>query len=84
MAIPISANFPEDIAMSRWIHDLLGAEADGLLGHRSQTIPRERLHLPGPNSIDEYFGPSDRSPRVLGNLARLMNCGPSKSCLAFL
>src|SRR5246500_4947133 len=61
--------------MSRWIHDLLGGEADGLLGHRSQTIPRDKLHLPGPNSIDEYFGPSDRSPGVLGSLARLMNHG---------
>ena len=61
--------------MSQWIHKLLGGEADGLLGHRCQTISREKLHLPGPDSIDRCFVPSDRSPRVLGNLARLMNHG---------
>ncbi|HEV2971589.1 MAG TPA: class I fructose-bisphosphate aldolase [Pirellulales bacterium] len=61
--------------MSKWIHDLLGAEADGLLGHRCQTIPRERLHLPGPDSIDRCFVPSDRGPRVLGSLARLLDHG---------
>jgi class I fructose-bisphosphate aldolase len=61
--------------MSRWIHDLLGPEADNLLGYRSLGIPRESLHLPGPNSIDEYFGPSDRNARVLGALGRLMSHG---------
>ena len=61
--------------MSQWIHKLLGGEADGLLGHRCQTISREKLHLPGPDSIDRCFLPSDRSSRVLGNLARLMNHG---------
>ena len=61
--------------MSQWIHKLLGGEADGLLGHRCQTISREKLHLPSPDSIDRCFLPSDRSSRVLGNLARLMNHG---------
>jgi class I fructose-bisphosphate aldolase len=61
--------------MSQWIHKLLGAEADGLLGHRCQTISREKLHLPGPDSLDRSFLPSDRNSRVLGNLARLMNHG---------
>jgi class I fructose-bisphosphate aldolase len=61
--------------MSQWIHKLLGGEADGLLGHRCQTISREKLHLPSSDSIDRCFLPSDRSSRVLGNLARLMNHG---------
>src|SRR5207248_4686953 len=36
---------------------------------------REQLHLPGPDFVDRIFIPSDRSQRVLNNLARLMDCG---------
>ena len=54
---------------------LLGDEADRLLNHQCTTIPKESLHLPGPNVVDRHYGPSDRSPRVLGNLQRLFNCG---------
>jgi class I fructose-bisphosphate aldolase len=61
--------------MSKWIEDLLGREAGALLEHRCMSIPRDRLHLPGPDFIDRVFTPSDRSPRVLGSLARLFNHG---------
>ncbi len=61
--------------MSDWIQQLLGDEADTLLGHRCQTIPADQLHLPGPDFIDRIFYPSDRNPRVLNNLARLYNTG---------
>lgn len=61
--------------MSEWIGELLGAEFEALLTHRCETIPRERLHLPGPDFIDRVFIPSDRNLRVIGNLARLANCG---------
>ncbi len=61
--------------MSHWISDLLGEETEALLGHRCETIPRERLHLPGPDFIDRVFIPSDRNLRVVGNLARLAHCG---------
>ena len=60
--------------MSR-ISELLGAGAKGLLDHRCQTIPRENLHLPGPDFVDRIFGPSDRNVRVLANLQRLVCAG---------
>lgn len=58
-----------------WIHELLGKDADDLLGHRCQTIAKEQLHLPGPDFVDRIFVPSDRNPRVLNNLARLFVTG---------
>jgi class I fructose-bisphosphate aldolase len=61
--------------MGDWIQQLLGDEADTLLGHRCQTITADQLHLPGPDFIDRIFYPSDRSQRVLNNLARIYNTG---------
>lgn len=57
------------------IHELLGAEADGLLNHECKTISKEMLHLPGPDFIDRIFIPSDRSNRVLSNLNWLYAMG---------
>ena len=57
------------------IHELLGADADGLLNHTSTTIPKEMLHLPGPDFLERTFVHSDRSNRVLGNLNRLYATG---------
>lgn len=61
--------------MSQSIEQLLGPEGQSLLAHRCQTIPRDMLHLPGPDSLDRVFGVSDRSPRVLVNLARIHQHG---------
>jgi len=61
--------------MEHWISGLLGHDGDNLLEHRCGTIRREQLHLPGPDFIDRIFAPSDRSPRVLGNLGRLFDHG---------
>ena len=55
--------------------DLLGAQAEPLLTHRCETIPKEQLHLPGPHWIDEIFQPSNRSPQVLKSLASLFGTG---------
>ena len=57
------------------IQQLLGGDAKSLLEHRCQTVPKESLHLPGPDVVDRLYGPSDRSPRVLCNLARLFEHG---------
>ncbi len=57
------------------IASLLGAEAEQLLGHTSQGIPKEDLYLPGPDFIDRVFLESDRSPQVLRNLAQLFRGG---------
>ncbi|HEX5444975.1 MAG TPA: class I fructose-bisphosphate aldolase [Pirellulales bacterium] len=61
--------------MANWIQDLLGKDADGLLGHRCQTISKDQLHLPGGDFIDRIFVPSDRNLRVLGSLSRLFHHG---------
>jgi class I fructose-bisphosphate aldolase len=61
--------------MSGWLTELLGADADNLLSHKCRGIPRERLHVPGPDHLDRIFGSSDRNQRVLNNLARLHNTG---------
>ncbi|KXK57128.1 MAG: class I fructose-bisphosphate aldolase [Chlorobi bacterium] len=57
------------------IQELLGAEADYLLNHTSTTIPKESLHLTGPNFVDEMFTQSDRNNRVLHNLAWMYAAG---------
>ncbi|MCQ3936604.1 MAG: class I fructose-bisphosphate aldolase [Chloroflexi bacterium] len=61
--------------MTTDIQSLLGAQAESLLGFNSPKIPRERLHLPGPDFLDRIFLQSDRNPRVLNNLARIYNGG---------
>ncbi|HKY27910.1 MAG TPA: class I fructose-bisphosphate aldolase [Pyrinomonadaceae bacterium] len=57
------------------IEELLGANARTLLDHKSQTIPKEGLHLPGPDFIDRVWSHSDRSPAVLRSLQTLLNHG---------
>jgi class I fructose-bisphosphate aldolase len=59
--------------MSR-IESILGDDA-ALLQHQCKTIPRENLHLPGPDFVDRVFAMSDRSPRVLGALQHLLDTG---------
>jgi class I fructose-bisphosphate aldolase len=53
----------------------LGKQAESLLGFNSPKIPKERLHLPGPDFVDRIFVNSDRNPRVLNNLSWLYNSG---------
>lgn len=60
--------------MSNRITDLLGADA-ALLEHRCLTIPRERLHLPGPDFVDRVFAQTDRPVSVLRSLQSLYDHG---------
>lgn len=53
------------------ISNLLGDEAQSLLEHKSTTIGKEQLHLPGEDFVDRTFGSSDRSPQVLKSLHSL-------------
>ena len=55
--------------------ELLGANADSLMSHVCKTIPKDSLHLPGPDFVDRIFAASDRNNRVLGNLQRLFGAG---------
>ncbi len=53
----------------------LGDNAKYLLEHKCGTIPRESLHLPGPDFVDRVFAASDRNNRVLNRLAWLFSHG---------
>ncbi|HET9532414.1 MAG TPA: fructose-bisphosphate aldolase, partial [Blastocatellia bacterium] len=57
------------------IEQILGDEAESLLSHQCKTIPRESLHLPGPDFIDRVWIGTDRSPTVLRNLSTMLNHG---------
>src|SRR6476619_1622527 len=61
--------------MTNDIQSLLGEKAESLLGFDSPKIPKERLHLPGPDFVDRVFMQSDRNNRVLGNLSWMYNNG---------
>ncbi|MDG4556933.1 MAG: class I fructose-bisphosphate aldolase [Candidatus Contendobacter sp.] len=55
--------------------EILGANAEYLTSHVCKTIPKDSLHLPGPDFVDRVFAASDRNNRVLGNLQRLFGHG---------
>ena len=57
------------------ISELLGKDADYLLSYKSKTIPKEQIHTPNPDFIDQIFGPSNRTPQVLKSLAYLFGTG---------
>ena len=57
------------------IREVLGDEADYLLGHECKTIEREHLSLPGPDFIDRVLVQSDRPVAVLRNLQQLFDHG---------
>lgn len=57
------------------IAQLLGDKADSLLNFNHPKIPKERLHLPGPDVVDRLYSVSDRNNRVLGNLQRMVGHG---------
>jgi len=61
--------------MSGKIEEILGREAENLLGHVCKTIAKEKLHTPGPDFIDRVVSQSDRPIRVLVNLQKLFNTG---------
>ena len=57
------------------VEEILGAEATDLLQHQCKTIPKELLHLPGPDSVERVYGGSDRPARVLTSLQALLDHG---------
>jgi class I fructose-bisphosphate aldolase len=57
------------------ITDLLGADAKALLEHKSTGIPKEQLHLPGPDWVDRIHVHSDRPTPVLRSLQSLFGTG---------
>ncbi len=61
--------------MSINIQELLGQDAENLLSFDKPRVPKESLHLPGPDFVDRIWKDSDRSPRVLVNLQRIYSSG---------
>ena len=63
-----------EVSTSR-IEELLGDEADDLLGFSTPKISSDRLHLPGPDWVSRIFGQSDRSIPVLRSLEQMFSHG---------
>jgi len=57
------------------IQQLLGQDAESLLGHSCETVPKEALHLPGPDHVDSVWAQSDRNNKVLRNLQSMYEHG---------
>ena len=57
------------------IAELLGPDASKLLEYTSQTIPKEQLHLPGPDFVDRVVSFSDRSAGSMRSLQTLFDNG---------
>ncbi len=57
------------------IRELLGGEADHLLKFKAPKIPKEQLHVPGPDWVDRIFAQSDRPIRALQSLQWLFHHG---------
>jgi fructose-bisphosphate aldolase, class I len=56
------------------VEQILGDDA-ALLRHECRTVPREVLHLPGPDAIDRLYSTSDRPTRVLSSLQAIIGHG---------
>jgi class I fructose-bisphosphate aldolase len=55
--------------------EMLGPDAAALLQHTCKTIPKESLHLPGPDYVERIYSGSDRPARVLTALQSLIDHG---------
>lgn len=57
------------------ILELLGDKADYVLKHKSNTVSKDLLYLPGPDYIDEVFSNTNRNPQVINSLQQMVNTG---------
>ncbi|MFC2150264.1 class I fructose-bisphosphate aldolase [Calditrichota bacterium] len=57
------------------IVDLIGSEADDLLNHKCEKIPRTQISVPGPDFVTRVMSNTDRSPVVLRNLQTIYDHG---------
>src|SRR5512137_2902562 len=73
-APPRCATDAEVLRMTQ-ITQLLGADADKLLGFSTPKISKASLHLPGPDFVDRVVAATDRKPMVLRNLQAIFNNG---------
>jgi class I fructose-bisphosphate aldolase len=64
-----------EVATMNRIEELLGDKARFFLDHQCKTVPKEQLHLPGPDFIDRIWVASDRPIPVLRSLQTLFDNG---------
>jgi class I fructose-bisphosphate aldolase len=57
------------------IIEILGDDNKKLLEHKSETIAKEDIHLPGPDFVDEVFTATDRPISVLRNMQSVFSHG---------
>ena len=57
------------------IEEILGSDAESLLGHTCTTIPAASIHQPGPDFIDRVTAASDRPIPVLRSLQQMYGHG---------
>src|SRR5438132_4288676 len=57
------------------LESILGNDAESLLRHKCETIPKSQLHLPGPDFVNRIWSNSDRPTRVLRSLESLFDHG---------
>lgn len=57
------------------ILELLGKEADGLLNHECKTIPKNKIHLPSPEHVDEIWCSSNRNNQTIRSIQVLLSHG---------
>jgi class I fructose-bisphosphate aldolase len=62
------------VSVKSRIEELLGNEAQDLLTHECK-VPKDMIHLPGPDFVDRIYAHSDRNPQVLRSLATLFSHG---------
>lgn len=76
LAVSLGRSRPSKLNnMSKKITELLGDKAEYLLDHKSKTISKDQLHLPGPDFVDRIWINSDRNPQVLRNLQVMYSTG---------
>ncbi|HAZ44589.1 MAG TPA: class I fructose-bisphosphate aldolase [Cyanobacteria bacterium UBA11369] len=62
------------LSMPSFLETYLGKEAEDLLTYKAK-VPKDLLHLPGPDWVARIFAQSDRNPQVLRSLQSLYSSG---------
>ena len=57
------------------IVELLGSDAEDLLGYQARGFDKKMLHLPGPDFVDRVVARSDRNPQTLRNFQQILSHG---------
>lgn len=57
------------------VTELLGKDAESLLTHKSKTILKDQLHLPGADFVDRIFTISNRNTQTLRSLQAMFDRG---------